>query len=574
MNKRMQALVTILLIIYYMFPNIKAEAATAMKMNVSSKTLYLNENNLTGTSNTYDFSIKNKGTNYKAKYTFKWYADDDSIVKVTNGGIVTAKKVGKTRVKCDVRSKSNGKLHTTVFAEVTVKANAETVVIKNSPENNQISIGGTFDYNRTMKAANGGVASDKTEWFSSNPEVATVNNMGVVTGLSAGTTNISCKTYQSATAKDLGYTAESLEVKLTVLPSILSVTAVSNYKIKVCLNTDVSGQKDLKDNIVMERYGKTLSVNNVSLDNEDKTGKTIIVTTETKLDTNITYNISFTYKSEDDKSLCLNSSFCVEEFVLSKITLENHEGYAWGINHVPVLLLNQYGFEFIDYSDTSYVGVLCSTESVFYDKKTNCCSIFSLNHNTTMQIVLQYMKLNTRTNNYEMILENSETFTIRGFDPNLSIIEAVNPVEPIEPQYLCRAVLKTEIDHSSYSSVSGAAIDSEINAYEEIGSPFWDRIISKISSNEEIEAYDMAFLSEMLSSCYNFYLYEDDTDISEAGDMIEFSLQGLTSEDLHFISNDDMKVFLGRIYVTYTKDSEIMYQNYINLNLTINRIQQ
>lgn len=234
-----------------------ADAAAAMKMNRATKTLYLNEDNMTNTADTYDFSIKNKGTNYKTKYTFNWYAENDSIVSVAKGGVVTAKKVGKTTVKCDVIKKSSGKVYKTVSAVVTVKANADKVTIKNAPENNEMAIGTIFDFNRTMKAENGGSATDKTEWIVSadkegkeTTDVASVDKNGVVTALKAGKFFITAKTYQSAATKELGYTAISDPVEVTAYASITEAKNTSKTKISLTLDTDMS--KTLtKDNVVV-----------------------------------------------------------------------------------------------------------------------------------------------------------------------------------------------------------------------------------------------------------------------------------------------------------------------------------
>ena len=184
-------------------PAANVEAAASMKMNKSSKILYLNDDNMTGTSNVVDLNIKNKPSNYKTKYSFSWYAEDTSIVSVAKGGVVTAKKVGQTTVKCDIVKKSTKKLVSTAKCVVTVKANADTVVISNAPENNKMAVGSTFDFNRTMKDANGKKATDKTEWIISDPEVASVEQgTGIVTALKAGEFTIKAATYQSKATKD------------------------------------------------------------------------------------------------------------------------------------------------------------------------------------------------------------------------------------------------------------------------------------------------------------------------------------------------------------------------------------
>ena len=220
----------------------QADAAAAMKINRASKVLYLNEDNMTNTADNYDFSIKNKPSNYKTKYTFTWYADDESVVDVAKGGVVTAVATGKTTVHCVVKKKSTGKVYKDLKTVVEVKANAETVTIKNQPEDGKIEVGSTFDFNRTMKAANGGKATDKTEWFvtadeegTKTTDVATIDKKGVVTVSKTGTFYVTAKTYQSQATKADGYTAESAPVKVTAVNKIKELKAVKSNQLSLTL---------------------------------------------------------------------------------------------------------------------------------------------------------------------------------------------------------------------------------------------------------------------------------------------------------------------------------------------------
>lgn len=247
-------------------------AAKDMKMDKATKTLYLNEDNSTNTGKSYDFSIKNKPSDYKTKYKFTWYADDTSIVSVKAGGVVTAKKVGKTTVSCKITNKS-GKTVATAKAEVTVKANAETVKINNAVET--MAPGESYDFNRTMKNFKGGKATDKTEWLvtadeagTEKTDIATVDKNGVVTVAKAGVFYLTARTYQSAATKDITTATDTIKVT-----SVASVTEVSNSAynvIKLTINDDMSAKLTEKNVKVTNANGIDVVVKAVAFEEGGK----------------------------------------------------------------------------------------------------------------------------------------------------------------------------------------------------------------------------------------------------------------------------------------------------------------
>lgn len=280
------------LIITSATPAAPASAKASMKMNRSSKIVYLNDDNMTNTSNAYDFSIKNKPSNWKKAYTFKWYAEDSSVVSVAKGGVVKGKKVGQTTVKCDVIKKSTKKTVKTVETVVTVKANADKVEISNAPEDNKMTIGAAFDFNRKMTAENGKKATDKTEWFISDPEVATVDKKGVVTALKAGKFTLTAKTYQSKATKPDGYTAESEAVEINVVPSLKAVAQKTGTKFDLEFDTDMRETVKKEHITVKNASGVNQVVKSVAF---DATGKVATV----ELYVNMTDAVEYTVDVKD-----------------------------------------------------------------------------------------------------------------------------------------------------------------------------------------------------------------------------------------------------------------------------------
>lgn len=298
--KRTMSIFIVFLLLIQITSIIPVEATSKMKMNKSSITLYLNEDNSTNTSDTYDFSIKNKPASYKTKYTFKWYTENTDIITVAKGGVVTAKKVGTATVKCDITKKSNKKLYTTATAKVTVKANAETVTITNCPENNEMAINSEFDFNRTMKAANGGAATDKTLWESSDESIISIDSKGLAKALKAGTATVQAKTYQSKSTKDQ-ITAESEPIEIKVLNTISEVSLISNNKLKVSFSDTIDQSQSLKPtdfNITNTSTSVRSYLKDITLLSDKKS---ILVETYDNLVSGVTYKVNI--KGSYEKSI-------------------------------------------------------------------------------------------------------------------------------------------------------------------------------------------------------------------------------------------------------------------------------
>ncbi len=190
--------------------------ATTMTLNKTSVTLYLNEDNMTGTRSICDFRVENKPDGYKNTYSSIWSSDDESIATMSSGGAVTAQKVGTTTIKCEIIKKSTNKVYKTLKATVTVKENAKTVSITNALEGSILNVGESYQFKCKQIGASGCSSTDKKEWTVSDDTIRTIDT-GLFTAKSPGKTTIQVKTYQSTATLSLGYTAESELVEVTVL---------------------------------------------------------------------------------------------------------------------------------------------------------------------------------------------------------------------------------------------------------------------------------------------------------------------------------------------------------------------
>ena len=300
MIKKLSIAMASALVVASLSPASVSAAKKEMTMNKVAKTLYVNDDNKANIATTYDFNIKNKPTNTKkTKYVYDWYAEDESIVKVEKGGIVTALKAGQTVVKCDVSTKK-GKYYGTVEATVTVKANAKTVTITNLPENNTMGIGAinAHDFNRKATDAKGNAMTDKTEWVLTadaegkealSADIATVDKKGIVTANQAGEFYLTAKTYQSAATK-ADPTAVSETIKITAKAQLTDeVKNISADEIVFKYDADMS-KVITKDNIeVANANGVKQVVKSVSFSAD---GKTVTAKMFNALVDKVTYKVT------------------------------------------------------------------------------------------------------------------------------------------------------------------------------------------------------------------------------------------------------------------------------------------
>ena len=283
-----------------------AEATWTLKK--TSKTLYLNEDNQSGTKDTYDFNFENLPEGWKNDYSFEWRSKDEKVATVAKGGVVTAQSVGKTTITCYITEKDGGKFVDAVEAEVTVKANAADVQITNKADYDfeegwVITTGAVVDLNRAMYDENGnkttkrGVnVTDYTRWYATDEDgnkvaedVVTIDQAtGKFTMNKAGVYGLVCETYQSSKYTEPTATDFVVVIVQDAAPVIdAKQTAVAAFE--VVLGTPVA-----KDAFKADEFKNNLVVTLVSEDgdelvelvkgveakyNEDKTAVTSVVVT-------------------------------------------------------------------------------------------------------------------------------------------------------------------------------------------------------------------------------------------------------------------------------------------------------
>ncbi|WP_343208907.1 Ig-like domain-containing protein [Anaerolentibacter hominis] len=282
MKKRMKQLLAVVLTFAMVLGSAvmfstESEAAS-YSLNKKDKILYLNEDNVTKTADSYQLKVKNASS----AWSLKWKSDDTKVATVSSKGLVKAVKAGSATITCTVTKKSSGAKLATLKCNIKVKENAASVKISNAPEDNMMAIGSSYDFNRTMKTASGGKATDKTQWvLSKNTAGAKVASDGTVTVSKAGSFTLAAQTYQSKAAKkeygSKAITAKSKAITITV-PEDLTIASADLKDGSINVKDGVYGNVTVKasagaNNVVLENmkiYGNLQieeGVQNVTLKN-------------------------------------------------------------------------------------------------------------------------------------------------------------------------------------------------------------------------------------------------------------------------------------------------------------------
>ena len=133
------------------------------------------------------------GTNVK---NVSFVSDKTNIATVSNTGLVTGVATGMARITATAETADSGT--TTAYIDITVNAIAVSSVAMNKNATT-VQVGGTEQLTATISPNNAG--NKNVSWSTSNKDVATVSNTGLVTGVAAGNATI------TVTTQDGGKTA-------------------------------------------------------------------------------------------------------------------------------------------------------------------------------------------------------------------------------------------------------------------------------------------------------------------------------------------------------------------------------
>ena len=134
-----------------------------------------------------------------------WLSSNTSVATVNNSGVVTAVSAGTAIITVTTQDGNHIARCTITVSPANVPVTSITL-----PATSSVNIGGTITLTATVLPAN--ASNQNVTWSSNSTSVATVNNSGVVTGVSEGTAAI------TATTQDGGFTATSTVTVSSPLP--------------------------------------------------------------------------------------------------------------------------------------------------------------------------------------------------------------------------------------------------------------------------------------------------------------------------------------------------------------------
>ena len=170
-------------------------AVITIKVVSTPEGLELSDENVIGylPDQTYQLTYKILPEGYVEEgLTVNWTTSDASIATVDKNGLVTYHAVGRVIITATISGVPNA----TDACYFEIQNPAESITL--NPTSASIKVGSTVTITPMISPDN--VTDTSLTWSSSNPEIATVDKTGVVTGVSAGGTTITCTTSNGLTA--------------------------------------------------------------------------------------------------------------------------------------------------------------------------------------------------------------------------------------------------------------------------------------------------------------------------------------------------------------------------------------
>ncbi len=296
--KKLSFVLALAMLITSISPAAGAFAATAFKLNATSKVLYLGVDG----KDKYNFNIT---AGKKTGYKYAWSSANKKVATVNaSNGIATAVAPGSTKITLKVTD-SKKKAVGSISATVTVRDNIKTVAISNLPEK-AIAVNAEYDFNRSYTTVSGLKSGSKsiTRWeVSDTTNASIVDSTGVFKATKGGKYTITARAFETTanyntwkTSKAASLVLAEVSAEITVAPSVVSTKQINTTKFAVTFDSDMTAS-DIKTASAVYQVinGKEVStgtekIKSVSL---DTTGTVATVEMYTAFNTKTAYNYKF-----------------------------------------------------------------------------------------------------------------------------------------------------------------------------------------------------------------------------------------------------------------------------------------
>lgn len=254
MKNGMRKVLAAFLITALLLPLLTSVGSMSVKA-AAAPSLSVKQKSLVGIGSAFTLAVKNLD-NTKVK-TKKWYSSNSKIATVNSqSGYVTAVAKGTTNINLKITYKN--KKTATLSCKVTVMIPATKVEFNNATDtadnNNRhlMQVGQQYDFNVTVTPAN---ASDVITYSVDNTSVATVDQNGVVTAISPGTTILNATASLTAAGASKSYINDRVIIEVAAKSAnVLSAVITDNSTLTITFDNAVDAAT------VFDKNNKLLNV--------------------------------------------------------------------------------------------------------------------------------------------------------------------------------------------------------------------------------------------------------------------------------------------------------------------------
>ena len=172
----------------------------------------------TGADTTFTAIVRNASGTVLPNRLITWSSSNSGVATISTNGMV----MGATAGTATITATSPGAVQGTATITVTQIVEQDTITI--SPSQN-ITTGNTTIFTAIVRNANGIQLNKPVTWNSSNPGVATISSIGMVTGVTAGTATITATSGGMSSTATITVSAQNNVVTVMVSPKERTIFA-------------------------------------------------------------------------------------------------------------------------------------------------------------------------------------------------------------------------------------------------------------------------------------------------------------------------------------------------------------